>query len=82
VLANWLASTNNPYFAKNLANIVWAHFLGKGIIEPVDDVRISTNVRLFGTVKEERAIGTRVSSTRSRPASISGANAKTGPAVK
>jgi hypothetical protein len=41
VLANWLASTNNPFFAKNLANIVWAHFMGKGIIDPVDDVRIS-----------------------------------------
>ncbi len=41
VLANWLASTNNPFFAKNMANIVWAHFLGKGIIDPVDDVRIS-----------------------------------------
>jgi hypothetical protein len=41
VLARWLASTNNPYFARNLANIVWAHFMGRGIIEPVDDVRIS-----------------------------------------
>ena len=41
VLAKWLASPENPYFAKNLANIVWAHFLGKGIVEPVDDVRIS-----------------------------------------
>jgi len=41
VLANWLASAENPYFATNLANIVWAHFLGKGIIDPVDDVRIS-----------------------------------------
>jgi len=41
VLAKWLASPQNPYFAKNLANIVWAHFMGKGIIEPVDDVRIS-----------------------------------------
>jgi hypothetical protein len=41
VLAEWLASPQNPYFAKNLANIVWAHFLGRGIIEPVDDVRIS-----------------------------------------
>ena len=40
-LARWLASPENPQFAKNLANIVWAHFLGKGIIEPVDDVRIS-----------------------------------------
>jgi hypothetical protein len=41
VLAKWLASPENPWFAKNLANIVWAHFLGKGIIDPVDDVRIS-----------------------------------------
>ena len=41
VLANWLASPENPYFAKNLANIVWAHFLGRGIIDEVDDVRIS-----------------------------------------
>jgi len=41
VLAVWLASPENPYFAKNLANMVWAHFLGKGIVDPVDDVRIS-----------------------------------------
>jgi hypothetical protein len=41
VLANWLASPDNPYFAKNLANIVWAHFLGQGIVDEVDDVRIS-----------------------------------------
>ena len=41
VLAEWLASPQNPYFAKNLGNIVWAHFFGRGIIDPVDDVRIS-----------------------------------------
>jgi hypothetical protein len=41
VLANWLASPDNPYFARNLANIVWAHFMGKGIIDEVDDVRVS-----------------------------------------
>jgi hypothetical protein len=41
VLAAWLASPENPYFAKNLANIVWAHFFGQGIIHEVDDVRIS-----------------------------------------
>src|SRR5690606_19614530 len=41
VLAEWLASPENPYFATNLANIVWAHFLGQGIVEPVDDVRVS-----------------------------------------
>jgi hypothetical protein len=41
VMANWLASPDNPYFAKNLANIVWAHFFGQGIIHEVDDVRVS-----------------------------------------
>ncbi len=41
VLANWLASPENPYFARNVANIVWSHFLGIGIIDPVDDVRVS-----------------------------------------
>lgn len=41
VLAEWLASPQNPYFATNLANIVWAHFFGKGIIDEVDDVRVS-----------------------------------------
>jgi hypothetical protein len=41
VLAQWLASPENPYFATNLANIVWAHFFGRGIINEVDDVRVS-----------------------------------------
>lgn len=41
VMAQWLASPQNPYFAKNFANRVWAHFFGPGIIDPVDDVRIS-----------------------------------------
>ena len=41
VMAKWLASPQNPMFARNLANIVWAHFFGQGIVEPVDDVRIS-----------------------------------------
>ncbi len=41
VLVEWLASPDNPYFAKNFANIIWAHFLGRGIIDQVDDVRVS-----------------------------------------
>lgn len=38
-LADWLVSGDNPWFAKNLANRLWAHFLGRGLVEPVDDVR-------------------------------------------
>jgi hypothetical protein len=40
-LAGWLASAENPWFARNVANIVWAHFLGVGIVDPVDDMRVS-----------------------------------------
>jgi hypothetical protein len=38
-LAAWLTSPDNPWFARNLANRVWAHFLGRGLVEPLDDVR-------------------------------------------
>jgi len=41
VLADWIVSPDNPYFAVSLANRVWAHFLGSGIVEPVDDIRVS-----------------------------------------
>jgi len=41
VLAEWISDHDNPYVATNLANIVWAHHMGRGIVEPVDDVRIS-----------------------------------------
>jgi hypothetical protein len=38
-LASWMTSPTNPWFARNLANRTWAHFLGRGLVEPVDDVR-------------------------------------------
>jgi len=38
-VATWLTSKDNPYFAKSLANRYWSYFLGKGIIDPVDDIR-------------------------------------------
>ncbi len=38
-LAEWMTSPKNPWFARNLANRLWAHFLGRGMVEPVDDVR-------------------------------------------
>lgn len=38
-LAAWMTSANNPWFARNFANRVWAHFLGRGLVEPVDDFR-------------------------------------------
>lgn len=41
IVATWLTSNDNPFFAQNLSNRVWQHFFGIGIIEPVDDVRVS-----------------------------------------
>jgi hypothetical protein len=39
VLAGWMTSPENPWFARNIANRTWAHFLGRGLVDPVDDVR-------------------------------------------
>jgi len=41
VLAQWLTDAKNPFFAKNVANRVWYHLMGKGIVDPVDDFRDS-----------------------------------------
>jgi len=38
-LAAWLTSDKNPYFGKAIVNRVWSYFFGRGIIEPVDDIR-------------------------------------------
>jgi len=40
-LAEWLTSKDNTMFRQNIANRVWGQFMGRGIVEPVDDVRIS-----------------------------------------
>ncbi|MBC8243488.1 MAG: DUF1553 domain-containing protein [Verrucomicrobia bacterium] len=40
-LASWLTSPENPYFTRSIANRVWANFFGRGIVEPVDDLRTS-----------------------------------------
>lgn len=41
-LADWLTAPENPWFAPLLVNRVWKHFLGRGFVEPEDDLR-STN---------------------------------------
>lgn len=37
-LARWITSQENPYFARAAVNRVWWHFLGRGIVNPVDDM--------------------------------------------
>lgn len=39
--ANWLVAADNPFFARNIVNRAWAHLLGRGIVEPLDDVRLT-----------------------------------------
>jgi hypothetical protein len=38
-LADWMASSRNPWLAKALANRLWAQFMGRGLAHPVDDLR-------------------------------------------
>ncbi|MDA1056008.1 MAG: DUF1549 domain-containing protein [Planctomycetota bacterium] len=38
-LARWMASPDNPFFARTMVNRMWAHFLGRGIVHPIDDAR-------------------------------------------
>jgi hypothetical protein len=40
-LADWVARPDNPFFARTQANRIWAHLLGKGIVDPTDDFRQS-----------------------------------------
>ena len=39
VLAKWVTSPENPLFAKSAVNRIWSYFTGRGIIDPVDDIR-------------------------------------------
>jgi Protein of unknown function (DUF1553)/Protein of unknown function (DUF1549) len=39
VLAAWVTADDNPYFARVIVNRVWADLMGRGLVEPVDDLR-------------------------------------------
>ena len=41
VLANWMTANDNTLFRENIANRTWEHFFGRGIVEPIDDIRVS-----------------------------------------
>ena len=38
-LADWMTAANNPFLARMIANRLWAHYLGRGLVEPIDDMR-------------------------------------------
>jgi hypothetical protein len=56
VLADWITSNDNPFFAKSVANRIWAHYTGVGIVNPVDDFRASnppSNPELLETLAKK-----------------------------
>jgi Protein of unknown function (DUF1549)/Protein of unknown function (DUF1553)/Bacterial Ig-like domain (group 2) len=40
-LAHWITSPDNPWFARALVNRVFKHYMGRGIVEPLDDFRVT-----------------------------------------
>ncbi|MFN0166831.1 MAG: DUF1553 domain-containing protein [Bryobacteraceae bacterium] len=54
--AKWLTSPNNTYFARAIVNRVWGNFMGRGLTEPVDDVRATnpaSNEALFDALAKD-----------------------------
>ncbi|HEY1082995.1 MAG TPA: DUF1549 and DUF1553 domain-containing protein [Prosthecobacter sp.] len=39
--AAWLTSSQNPLFAKSQTNRIWYHLMGRGLVDPVDDFRLT-----------------------------------------
>ncbi|MEM9703040.1 MAG: DUF1549 domain-containing protein, partial [Planctomycetota bacterium] len=40
-LADWLVEADNPYFSRAIVNRVWAHYMGVGLVDAVDDLRLT-----------------------------------------
>jgi hypothetical protein len=55
-LVDWMVDAKNPYFARAVVNRYWAHFFGKGIVDPVDDMRVTnppSNPELLDALADE-----------------------------
>ena len=58
VFAQWLTSAENPFFSKSVANRIWGHLLGRGIVDPIDDFRDSnppSNAKLLDELSRQFA---------------------------
>ena len=56
VLVDWMTNEKNPYFAKAIVNRVWADLMGRGLVDPVDDLRETnppTNPVLLDAMAED-----------------------------
>jgi hypothetical protein len=55
-VAAWLVAKENPYFARSIVNRYWSYFFGRGLIDPVDDIRSGnppTNAALLDWLTED-----------------------------
>ncbi len=55
-LADWLTEPANPYFSKAIVNRIWAHYMGVGLVESVDDMRVTnppSNPQLLDALAKE-----------------------------
>ena len=50
-LADWITSDSNPYFAKATVNRLWSYYFGRGIVDPVDDMRATTPASVEGLLE-------------------------------
>lgn len=40
-LTDWMTAPDNPFFANVIVNRIWKHYMGRGLVEPVDDFRVT-----------------------------------------
>jgi hypothetical protein len=55
-LAEWLTTKDNPFFARNIVNRFWGYLMGRGLVEPLDDMRAtnpSTNPELLDALAKD-----------------------------
>ncbi len=50
-LADWMTSDTNPYFAKATVNRIWSYYFGRGIVDPVDDMRATSPPSVEGLLE-------------------------------
>ena len=58
VLAEWVIGYDNPYFARAMANRIWAHLMGVGLVDPADDLDVHnppSHPELLDALAEELA---------------------------
>ena len=54
-LSDWITAPDNPFFARALSNRYWKHFMGRGLVEPEDDLRVTnppSNPELMNALAE------------------------------